>query len=65
MTIYLEDKQFSDLDTLDNFLVDFLGLEQLRLDMEGTRDELVEHMMSDNIQYVDEAYDENEQQQQQ
>jgi hypothetical protein len=53
VNIYLSDKRVTDVDSLDLLLVDFLGLEQLRLDMEATRDELVEALMGQHIQYDD------------
>jgi hypothetical protein len=54
VNIYLSDKHITDVDSLDALLVDFLGLEQLRVDLEATRDELVEAMMGQHIQYDDE-----------
>ncbi len=50
----MSDKHITDVDSLDALLVDFLGLEQLRVDLEATRDELVEAMMGQHIQYDDE-----------
>jgi hypothetical protein len=37
----LSDKQIPDLETLDDVLMDVLQLEQLRIDMEAIRDDLI------------------------
>ncbi len=55
VNIYLSDKRITDVDSLDNYLVEFLGLEQLRLDMESTRDDLMEHLMADHMQYEEDG----------
>ena len=41
MEIFLSDKQIPDLETLDDVLLEVLQLEQLRLDMESIRDDLI------------------------
>lgn len=45
VTMLLADKEISDLDTLDAALLEILSLDQLRVDMEGMRDELLEGLM--------------------
>ena len=41
MEIFLSDKQIPDLETMDDVLLEVLQLEQLRLDMESIRDDLI------------------------
>lgn len=41
MEIFLSDKQIPDLETLDDVLLEVLQLEQLRIDMEAIRDDLI------------------------
>eukprot|EP01038_Epipyxis_sp_PR26KG_P010908 gene10908-14646_t len=48
VNIYLSDKTIDDIDALDDNLLDLLQQDQLRIDMESIRDEIIEHFMNGN-----------------